>query len=1058
MNSWFEKLCDKYLNYKSLHPLNKIRINIKDNVINGYVEYDKYETAYIEIKFDMFSNSEINKLNKILNDKLINTYKAINGVVPDDMYNCGIKILPDSFDDMEITSDYSVSNIDILSVLNVFKKRLDKNNFLIFKMRGFEFNKSIEYSVKTIDDIFTHNFKSTNDNTALTDLYDVNVCLLHNVKYPTISFDFIYTDIFKALNSQMNSQLKYSGRIKAEALNLNIDQYYNLEPSDKIKDCESLLFYLIDSNYLSEILELTQNLIKHNALMPELFTTGDFARIRWIPSLFDENVLNLCRKHLEFIPDDLIHFKNKKLTKENQLLVFISLIIEGLFNVLFENREFEAHERTVSNVNIQLITTGKIKLKKANNSIQNLSRIFSVYKLNELEFSYVMFLNHDLEVEIKIKDENGLRNLESDDEFKYLKFIYDLFSQFKIENTMYDKIKLTDEEFIIFSRKIIPILRFVNVELHKNFEIMESEVNLVMDYNLTPDKFNFKNLNKIEWIIELKDTNMSLDEFLRYDSDVIKTQNTYYIVEGVNFRRISSAGQFLLMIKDKNRLLKLALLNQYFDIKFTISDRLKKLINPSKIYDVPDALTGYLRAYQKIGYSWLIQNTKSGFGSILADDMGLGKTLQVLACLLYFKETRFIEDETSLIIVPPTLLSNWEHEIKKFTPDLTYYIYHGQKRKFPLEHYDIILTSYNIIRLDLELFLDKSWFICVLDEAQNIKNPKSQQTRAIKQINAFNKIAITGTPIENRLSDYWSIFDFTNKNYFPTLNDFKEEYIIPIEKLESEDALKNLKKVAKPFVLRRLKSDNDIKKQLPEKIVNDVYATLSKKQIKLYNAILDGIFEKIDAEKGIGRKGTILQTITALKQACNHPEQYLKNGDGKISDSGKMELLINILTNILDMNEKVIIFTQYVKMGEIIQNLVSKKLKEEVLFLHGSLGQKEKNSIINTFQKNDEFKILVATLKTGGVGLNLTAAQNVIHYDLWWNPAVENQATDRVHRIGQEKDVMVYRFITKGTLEEEIDRISKTKTDLAKKAISNDETFITELSTEELKEILSLRL
>lgn len=486
--------------------------------------------------------------------------------------------------------------------------------------------------------------------------------------------------------------------------------------------------------------------------------------------------------------------------------------------------------------------------------------------------------------------------------------------------------------------------------------------------------------------------------------------------------------------------------------------KFKKLVNEAKIYDAPKSLTGELRPYQKIGYSWLIQNIQHGFGSILADDMGLGKTVQILSAILYFKEQNQFENESTLIIVPPTLISNWENEIKKFTPSLSYYIYHGSNRTFPLEEYDIILTSYGVVRLDLDMFVDKTWLLCIIDEAQNIKNPNTEQTKAIKSIKASTKIALTGTPIENRLMDYWSIFDFVNKGYLSTKDNFKRYYVMPIEKLEDQEVLENLKTIAKPFVMRRLKTDDDIKKELPDKLVNDIYCTLTKKQIKLYTAILEEIFFDIENSKGIQRKGIILKILTALKQTCNHPAQFLAIKNPKISESGKMELLVDILKNILDMDEKVIIFTQYVEMGKLIQQLISKKFKTEVLFLHGSQTLKEKTQIIDTFQEDPNYKIFVATLKTGGTGLNLTAASNVIHYDLWWNPAVENQATDRVHRIGQQKDVMVYRFITKGTLEEAIDAISKRKVDLAEKAISNDETFITEMSNEELKEILSLRL
>lgn len=486
--------------------------------------------------------------------------------------------------------------------------------------------------------------------------------------------------------------------------------------------------------------------------------------------------------------------------------------------------------------------------------------------------------------------------------------------------------------------------------------------------------------------------------------------------------------------------------------------RFKKLVNETKAYNVPESFTGELRPYQKIGYSWIVSNIRYNFGCILADDMGLGKTVQVLTAILHFKEMNPLDNEPSLIIVPPTLISNWENEIKKFTPELTYYIYHGSNRTFPFEEYDIILTSYGVVRLDLDIFMDKTWFLCVIDEAQNIKNPNTQQTRAIKSVKAKTKIALTGTPIENKLTDYWSIFDFVNKGYLSSLDSFKANYVMRIERLEETKTLEKFKTITKPFVLRRLKTDDNIKDELPDKIVNDIYCSLTKKQILLYNAIMEGIFEDLEGKTGIERRGIILNIITGLKQACNHPAQYLRSDNPKISESGKMELLITILENILDMDEKVIIFTQYAQMGEIIQKLVSKKLKTDVLFLYGSLTQQKRAEVIERFQEDQNCKILVATLKTGGVGLNLTAAQNVIHYDLWWNPAIENQATDRVHRIGQKSDVMVYRFITKGTLEEVIDEMSKNKLDLAEKAISSDETFITEMSDEELKEKLSLRL
>ena len=1094
MENWFEDLCGKYLEEtflfkEELHPFKKIshHIDLEGNFIVGRINYDKYNGNRVKIRFKKFSDTEKKKLTDIVDGNLINTYTVINETVPEDLLDCGINVLPESLDDLEIEcsgDDENQNKIDILSVLKVFNKKLREDNFLIFKIKDLDLKRTVNYHVKTLDEIFTNKFKTTSNNILLTNLRDVNATLLKDLKYNNKSFDFIYNEMFEIMNNQLDALISGYKSLRTgdfyeywsigEDIQFNIDENYELSGIGKIHDTISLLYFMFELNdmdvsfnhrleFLKESFELTYLLLSYNAMMPELFVFNDTAQIRWIPSFYDENVMNYCKHYYNNCPDDLILFNNHKISKQNQLIIFTGLIMDALVKYCFPNG-FKPNLRSVSKTLINLLTGNPVIIKSSrnNSTIVNISKKFHVFRLNELDFKYVMFINKDLEIEIKIKDNNGVKELSDaeENELKYMNIIYDLFTQFNIKNTIYNKIQLSDRQFIIFTRKIKPLLKYINVEFHAPFNITESDLKLIMDCDLNPNQFNYKNLKRINWIVELDDGQISLEEFYklsRFDDELLKTENTYYITNRSEFMKLSYYAWSLLHTDKSNEILKLALLGKYIDLEFEVTDRLKKLINPSHIYDAPASLTGDLRPYQKIGYSWLVQNIKSGFGSILADDMGLGKTLQVLSTILHFKETKFIDREPTLIIVPPTLLSNWEHEIKKFTPDLTYYIYHGKNRTFPLNHYDIILTSYAIIRLDLEKFMDKTWFICVIDEAQNIKNPSTQQTRAIKNIDAFNKIALTGTPIENRLSDYWSIFDFTNKGYLSSLNDFTHDYITPIERNGDENTLENLKTLAKPFVLRRLKSDEEIRKDLPEKTVNDIYTSLNEKQIRLYNSILNGVFDDIDREKGIKRKAMILKTITSLKQICNHPAQYSHSDNAKINESGKMELLITVLENILDADEKVLIFTQYVKMGEIIQELISKKFKREILFLHGSQNLNEKTGIINTFQEDEDYKILVATLKTGGTGLNLTAAQNVIHYDLWWNPAVENQATDRVHRIGQENNVTVYRFITKGTLEEGIDLMIKNKLDLAKKTISNDETFITEMTTEELREILSLR-
>ncbi|WP_323736576.1 DEAD/DEAH box helicase [Methanosphaera sp. ISO3-F5] len=1119
MMDWFENFSKQYFkekydyyylydHNKELHTYKNIHsVKIKENVLSGYISHGKYDSNRIKIKFKTFDDDELEKLNKIIDENPINRFKIINKTLPDDLLRTEIKILPESLDELEIECSYDDEEenlIDVLSILKEFNKRLMKNNFLIFKIRGLNLTRTITYPVKTLDDILEFKFKTVNDDVNLINLHDANKVLLKNMENPNTSFDFIYNELFELLNEEINNITKnnmttlyvnYDNEdmvefksieekdkhllekwdVKSE-VNINIDDDYNITNTDQFNNSQKLFTFLNEINitrikcnekiiFLKQLLELTYTLVRNYSIMPEIFKTEKSYNIRWIPSFYSSNVINYCKKYYGKCPDNLVTLNNEPLSNQNQVIILISLFMNALITYTVQKNQIKDYPY-ISNVVFKLFTGEKLNRENDRYQItaENISKQLSVFYLNEQTYSYEMFIDENFCIEIKIREKDTIKNITEAnlDELKNISKIYDLFNYYKIKNTIYEKIRLKNKDFIIFHNNIINLLPLINVKLNKPFQIIGSKIDLILDIKTKTDDFQLKNLkNYYYWKIRLEDTEIKLKHFDTITDDmneIIKIEDKIYLVDGPSFRHIKQYTWTLLQKDESNEILQYAILEEYIGLKFKLSENFKKLIKTSNIYEQPQTLKGKLRPYQKIGYSWLIQNIKSGFGSILADDMGLGKTLQVLAAILYFKENSQLESNTSLIIVPPTLLSNWQREIEKFTPELSYYIYHGTNRIFPTQHYDIILTSYAIIRSDLEMFINEFWFICVLDEAQNIKNPSTQQTIAIKEVYAFNKIALTGTPVENRLTDYWSIFDFVNKGYLSSLEDFKTKYVTPIEKLGDEETLNNLKTIAKPFVMRRLKSDDEIRNELPEKFVNDIYCSLTKKQVNLYNNLLKGNFEKIIDTKGIERKGSILKLITALKQTCNHPAQYLKYEKMKINESGKMELLANLLENILDMNEKVLIFTQYVEMGKIIKELISRKFKTEVLFLHGTLSRKEKSRIIDTFQENPDYKILVATLKTGGTGLNLTAAQNVIHYDLWWNPAVENQATDRVHRIGQENDVMVYRFITKGTLEESIDQMVKNKIDLANKTISTDKTFITELTNEELKELLKLRL
>ncbi len=509
---------------------------------------------------------------------------------------------------------------------------------------------------------------------------------------------------------------------------------------------------------------------------------------------------------------------------------------------------------------------------------------------------------------------------------------------------------------------------------------------------------------------------------------------------------------------DKMQLLHNALSGKIDEYDFDYDEAFAKVISDfTKVEDIklPNDLNGTLRAYQEIGYRWLYTNINKGFGCCIADDMGLGKTIQVISLILKLKEEKRLKKPV-LVVCPTTLMGNWKREMNNFAPSLKTLTYHGFNREFSTDC-DVILTTYAILRIDLEKFQKTNWDLLIIDEAQNIKNPSTSQTQAIKAIKAQMKVAMTGTPVENRLSELWSIFDFINKGYLGSLTDFSKNYSIPIERFKELTRAAKLKKAISPFMLRRLKTDKTIISDLPEKVVLDDFCYLTKPQVALYERILKESMESISkSESKMNRRGAIFKLITNLKQVCNHPYHYLKHGDMSANASGKTQKLVDILGNILDNNEKVLVFTQYKEMGNILENIIAEEFNRSPLFFHGSLNVKQREETIKKFQEDMEERIMILSLKAGGLGLNLTSASNVVHYDLWWNPAVEDQATDRTYRIGQDKNVMIHRFITLSTFEEKIDKIIKDKRELANAAVFEGEKTITELSDDEIYEIFSL--
>ncbi len=583
------------------------------------------------------------------------------------------------------------------------------------------------------------------------------------------------------------------------------------------------------------------------------------------------------------------------------------------------------------------------------------------------------------------------------------------------------------------------------------------------------DIFNSNNSGKISlddildfsYEIAIGNDKISLEEFnkmVENSTGLIKYKNKYVLVDKEESKKIfEQVAKANLKSMSRMELIHAAMSGQIDEYDFDYDDAFARVIKdftkPVEV-TVPKTLNGELRPYQQVGLKWLWTNVSKGFGACMADDMGLGKTIQVISLILKLKEEKSLTKPV-LVICPTTLMGNWMKELQMFAPTLDAVVYHGAERKLDVKH-DVILTTYAIMRIDVEELKKQSWGMIIVDEAQNIKNPDTAQTLAIKMLKSDIKIAMTGTPVENRLTELWSIFDFINKGYLGSLKDFQKSYAIPIERFKETSRAAKLKMSVSPFVLRRLKTDKHVITDLPEKMVLNEYCYLTKPQAVLYEKTLNEMMDKISGFTGINRRGNIFKLITALKQICNHPYQFLKSGEMGKELSGKMEKCVSTVQTILENNEKTLIFTQYKEMGDILTKVLAQECNTEPLFFHGSLTVPQREQLIDKFQNDDDTKLMILSLKAGGTGLNLTSATNVIHYDLWWNPAVEDQATDRTYRIGQDKNVLVHRMITLGTFEEKIDEMLKSKKELADLAVYEGEKIITELSDEEIYNIFTL--
>ena len=850
-------------------------------------------------------------------------------------------------------------------------------------------------------------------------------------------------------------------------------------------------------------------LVERGAILPRLFNCdGEGFKMLWVPALLNTSVKNVFDVLLPCIPNNMLKLsansvssrrrsytpyvslptKTKDAEKSEAMVLFCAFLINPAIENAYKHNKLSRvskkddrkivdlffgntvvafdgfHERSVPN-NIQLW------LKRFYNADKHFVPVLQVTETAKKEgFNLEILVQHN---KTELKEHQPLHSFlelnESEHKMHLLKDLILLGEYYPDLNNLVETggkegLHYAAESFTDILLKIFPVLQLFGIKalLPKS---LQSIAKPMMTLSLTSSKtkrtyFTLDGLMDYNWQVAMGDTFISQQEFenlSRSTMGLVRIRDQYILMDEAQVKKIIQNLQKPARLSGID-LLQAALSGDYERAPVFVDETLKQQINDLLKEEeilLPAGLLATLRPYQQRGFNWMYKNSKLGIGSLLADDMGLGKTLQVITAILKFKEEGLLKNSPALVIVPTTLLTNWVIEMQRFAPDLNSLVFHGQGRTFNLKDIDVVVTTYGIARTENEMLCNQKWYVVVVDEAQNIKNPEIAQTKSVKKIKGHIKIAMSGTPVENRLSEYWSIFDFANPNYLGSINWFETNYARPIELYHDVVKLDKFKAITSPFILRRMKTDKNIIDDLPEKVESNQFCILTKEQAALYQNLTHDLMKQIEQSDGINRRGMVLKLLTVLKQICNHPANYLKNAEAHPELSGKTLLLLQLLETIYENKEKVIIFSQYQEMGTILKEVINKHFGKDSLQLHGGSTRQERDDMVEDFQNNDMTDTFILSIKAGGTGLNLTAAANVIHYDLWWNPAVEAQATDRAFRIGQHKNVMVHRMITKGTLEEKIDEMLRSKKHLADMTVSHGEHWVGDLTDKELQELIS---
>ncbi len=878
---------------------------------------------------------------------------------------------------------------------------------------------------------------------------------------------------------------------------------------EKTKDHNRLLpsgddfiaaIYRLPSDYLADYspsvaamhqaLFCALHLIANGAIVPQIVKLSGISAyaIRWLPAMIDDEVAQMMCSLERIMPQTLMEARlpRRKLAValKNQTEHIVSYLLERLILRLSASAGGDTYRELF--FKNQPKGFDGIGEKATPGAIRSwLDRFF----LSQRQYTPSLLVSEnefgEFALDVAI-DRNGeavlLRDILRDEKmasqrFTILKELSLLSSlvrglEMYINRDGITPIVFTVAEFTSFLFDAIPAIRLLGVKvlLPKSLqEIIRPKVSMKLSKKQTDGKsyLRLDEMLQFDWQVALGSEVVSSSEFSKLISrarGLIKFRQQYIYVNELDIERLRKAFENERPMT-ATQMLQAALTESYDRAPIILSDEVRQLIRQlteQADIPVPSSIQATLRPYQERGYSWMYRNFRIGFGSIIADDMGLGKTLQVITLLQKMKdEGALTSKQPALIVVPTGLITNWQAELRRFAPSLTVFTYHGQGRNLKeFKDTDIFLTTYGVLRSDVTKLKKLPWLTVIIDEAQNIKNADTAQSKAVRSIPAKLHIAMSGTPVENRLSEFWSIMDFANQGYLGSAKGFKEEFANPIQRQGDQRVADRFRRITAPFLLRRLKSDKTIISDLPDKIEQNELALLTERQAALYHETLEQAMQAIegiettDQKSLFVRQGLVLQMILALKQICNHPALFLKNGDFNPEHSGKTEMLLSLLESIMESGQKVLVFTQFKEMGDMLQRMIEQRLGERPLFLHGGCSIKERQAMVDRFQTNTRGdQIFLLSLKAAGTGLNLTAASHVIHYDLWWNPAVEAQATDRAYRIGQHQNVVVHRFITQNTFEERIDQMIQDKRHLADMTVASGESWIGKLSNSELREI-----